>query len=59
MSDFEGSILKIPQEEVTPQMGHRRPLSGVLGTEVAGTRIAGTAGLGPEEWLQVWWEAGP
>lgn len=31
----------------------------VLGTEVAGIWIAGTAGPAPEERLQIWWEAGP
>lgn len=31
----------------------------VLGTEVAGIWIAGTAGPAPEECLQIWWEAGP
>jgi len=45
MSDFEGSILKIPEEEVIPLRGQRRPLSRVLGTEVAGTGIAVCCGL--------------
>lgn len=31
----------------------------VLGTEVSGIGIAGNCRPTPEEWLQMWWEAGP